>query len=112
MAAPWFLFLGVGTMVLVPLVEELFFRDYLESRLRGAGPGAAAPLWRTVAAMQVTAALFGALHDRWAEAFVTDLAFSLLACRSGRIAEAIEAHALANLIVLAVAAVTGNLAII
>lgn len=43
MAALWFLFRDVGTVVLVPLVEELFFRDYLESRLRGAGPGAAAP---------------------------------------------------------------------
>lgn len=112
MVALWFLFRGLGTVVLVPLVEELFFRDYLESRLRGAGPDAPAPLWRTAVAMLVTAALFAALHDRWAEAFVAGLAFSLLARRSGRIADAVAAHALANLIVFAVAAVTGNLAII
>lgn len=112
MVALWFLFRGLGTVVLVPLVEELFFRDYLESRLRGSDPDAPAPLWRTAAAMLVTAALFAALHDRWAEAFVAGLAFSLLARRSGRIADAVAAHALANLIVFAVAAVTGNLAII
>ena len=87
-------------------------RDYPESRLRGEGPGSAVPLWRAVAAMLVTAVLFAALHDRWAEAFGAGLAFSLLARRSGQIADAVTAHALANLIVFDVAAVTGNLAII
>lgn len=112
MVALWFVFRGIGTVILVPLVEELFFRDYLESRLRGAAPDAPAPLWRTVLAILVTAALFAALHDRWAEAFVAGLAFSLLVRRSGRIADAIAAHAAANLIVFAVAVATGNLAII
>ncbi len=87
-------------------------RDYLESRLRGEGPGSAVPLWRAVAAMLVTAALFAALHNRWAEAFVAGLAFSLLARRSGQIADAVAAHALANPIVFAMAAATGNLAAI
>lgn len=44
MVALWFLLCGVGTVVLVPLVEELFFRDYLESQLRGPGPDAGAPV--------------------------------------------------------------------
>ena len=108
----WFLLRGIGTVLLVPLVEELFFRDYLESRLRGAAIDASAPLWRNVMAILVTAGLFAALHDRWAEAFVAGVVFSLLVRRHGRIADAIAAHALANLIVFAVAVVTGNLAII
>lgn len=108
----WFLFRGIGTVILVPLVEELFFRDYLEGRLRGAAPHAVAPLWRTALAIAVSAALFAALHDRWAEALVAGLVFSLLVRRSGRIADAIAAHAMANLIVFAVAVATGNLAII
>ena len=112
MVALWFVFRGIGTVILVPLVEELFFRDYLESRLRGAAPDAPAPLWRSILAMLVTAALFAALHDRWAEAFVAGLAFSLVLRRSGRIADAIAAHAMANLIVFAAAVATGNLAII
>lgn len=108
----WFLFRGIGTVILVPLVEELFFRDYLEGRLRGAPADAPAPLWRTVAAIAVSALLFAALHDRWAEAFVAGVVFSLVLRRSGRIADAIAAHAAANLVVFAVAVATGNLAII
>lgn len=108
----WFLFRGIGTVLLVPLVEELFFRDYLEGRIRGAALAAPAPLWRSLLAALVTAGLFAALHDRWIEALVAGLAFSWAARRSGRIADAIAAHALANLIVFAVAVATGNLAII
>lgn len=112
MAALWFVFRGIGTVILVPLAEELFFRDHLETRLRGAAPDAPAPLWRTAGAVAVSAALFAALHDRWAEAFVAGVVFSLVLRRGGRIADAVAAHAVANLIVFAVAVATGNLAII
>ncbi|MDO5704785.1 MAG: exosortase E/protease, VPEID-CTERM system [Paracoccus sp. (in: a-proteobacteria)] len=108
----WYLFRGIGTVLLVPLVEELFFRDYLESRIRGAAPDEPAPLWRVLVAALVTAALFAALHDRWFEALLAGLAFSWVTRRSGRIADAIMAHAVANLIVFAAAVATGNLAII
>ena len=30
----WMVMRGLGTIVLVPIIEELFFRDYLEGRLR------------------------------------------------------------------------------
>lgn len=102
----WFVARGIGTVLLIPLVEELFFRDYLESRLR-LRRGA---LW-SVAAAIVTAALFAALHDRWAEAFAAGLVFSALA-RRGTVADAILAHAVANAVVFGVAVATGNLAII
>ena len=106
----WYLFRGLGTVLIVPLVEELFFRDYLERRLRG--DDRPAP-WRALGAALVTAALFAALHDRWAEAFAAGLVFSWLAHRAnGRIADAIVAHGVANLVVFAGAVATGNLAMI
>lgn len=108
----WFLFRGIGTVLLVPLVEELFFRDYLEGRLRGVATDRPAPLLRVILAALITASLFALLHDRWAEAFLAGLVFSVVARRSGRIADAIAAHSAANLVVFTVAAATGNLAII
>lgn len=104
--AGWLVLRGLGTVVLVPLVEELFFRDYLESRLR-LRPG----LPWTIGAALVTAGLFAALHDRWAEAFVAGLVFSWVA-RRGRIPDAILAHAVANAVVYAVALSTGQMQII
>lgn len=108
----WFLFRGIGTILLVPLVEELFFRDYLEGRLRGAPVDGPAPLMRVIMAAMITAGLFALLHDRWVEAFLAGLIFSVVARRQGRITDAIAAHAAANAVVFAVASATGNLAII
>lgn len=103
----WYVFRGLGTIVFVPILEELFFRDYLESRLR-LKPGL---IWAVGAAL-VSASLFAALHDRWAEAFVAGLIFSAVARRRGNITDAILAHAVANAIVFAVAASSGNMALI
>lgn len=108
----WFLFRGIGTVLIVPLIEELFFRDYLESRLRGSGLAESAPPWRSALAIAASAGLFALLHDRWAEAFAAGVIFSLVVRRSGRIEDAIGAHALANLVVFGTAVATGNLAII
>ena len=103
----WFILRGLGTIVLVPIIEELFFRDYLESRLRlGTGKG-----WIILAAV-TTALLFAALHDRWVEAFIAGLVFSWVIQRRGTVVDAIVAHAAANALVYSVALATGNLDII
>ncbi|WP_299969466.1 exosortase E/protease, VPEID-CTERM system [uncultured Roseobacter sp.] len=108
MLVAWFVLRGAGTVLLVPLIEELFFRGYLETRLRH-GEGL---IWKLGAAL-VTAGLFAALHSRWIEAFVASLLFSWAAHRNGgRLVDAILAHAVANAIVFGFAVATGNLAVI
>ncbi len=102
----WFVLRGVGTILLVPIIEELFFRDYLEPKLR-LGDGR---LWTVIAACG-TAGLFALLHDRWAEAFMAGLAFSWVMQRHGRVSDAIVAHATANALVFAVAVSLGRLEI-
>lgn len=97
----WILFRGIGTIVLVPIIEENFFRGYLEQRLT-LGPGLA---W-ILGAAAVSAVIFALLHDRWAEAFVASLAFSYACRRRGRVADAIWAHGAANAVVFAVAFAT------
>ena len=103
----WYVLRGFGTMVLIPIIEELFFRDYLESRIRR-GPSFG---WAIFAAL-VTAALFAALHDRWAEAFVAGLAFSWVTYRSRNVSDLIVAHMAANAFVFDAAVLIDNLSMI
>lgn len=103
----WFAARGLGTIVLVPVIEEFFFRGYLERRLR-IGSGL---IW-AMGASVVTAVLFAALHGRWAEAFVAGLLFSWVAARRGRVTDAVIAHAVANGVIFAAAVATNNQAMI
>ena len=100
----WMILRGVGTVMLVPIIEELFFRDYLENKLL--------PFAGAIVAAIITATLFALLHDRWAEAFIAGLAFSWLARRSGNITDAIVGHAVANVIVFGYALATQQMHII
>ncbi len=103
----WFVARGIGTSLLVPVIEELFFRGYLEQRFKRNDT----VVW-AIAAATAVAAIFGLLHDRWIEAVVASLAFSFVMHRSGRVTDAIVAHGVANAIVFAVAAGTGQVHII
>ena len=103
----WFVARGVGTIALVPIIEELFFRGYLEPRLR---LGGGLP-WMIGAAL-VSAALFAALHGRVAEAFVAGLLFSWVAARRGTVTDAIIAHSVANALIFFTAIVASNMAMI
>lgn len=78
-----------GGVLLTPLVEEAFFRGYLQPRLiRARVP----PLL----AVLVSAGLFGLLHGRWFAGALAGTAFGLAALRRGRLADAVAAHAAAN----------------
>jgi exosortase E/protease (VPEID-CTERM system) len=88
----WVVARVVGTTVLVPVIEELFFRGYLLQRLMGAQ----GLIWRVALGVVVTSVLFGALHDRWLLAGVAGAVYAVLRLRSGRISDAIVAHAASN----------------
>lgn len=94
----------IGTSLLVPVIEELFFRGYLMDRLAPSG----APVWRAVLAIAVTSGLFALLHDRWIEAAIAGVIFALLTLRSRNLTDAIIAHALANALIAVWAMATGN----
>lgn len=94
-----------GTVLVAPLVEEVFFRGYVERRLAVGG----APAWAAVA---VSAALFAALHGKWEAALVASVLFSLAMRRNGRLSDAVVAHAAANVTVALWAATTGDWSVI
>ncbi len=91
--AVWIAARLIGTVLLVPLVEEAFFRGYVLARLDRGGPG-----WRA-AAVAVSTALFAALHGRLIAAALAGLVFALVMLRRGRLADAVQAHVAANAVV-------------
>ena len=104
--AAWIALRLLGTIVLVPLVEEMFFRGYVLTRLDGAGLG------RRLLALAVSSALFALLHGRWVEAFAAGVVFGLLMLRRGRVSGAIQAHVVANLVVASAAFAQGDWSLI
>ena len=95
-----------GTTLLVPLIEELFFRGYLLRRLDSGG------IAMRVVAIATSAGLFAVLHDRWLLAVAAGVVLSLLVLRQGRLTDAILAHVVANGIVAFWAVATGDWTII
>lgn len=122
----WLIARGIGTMLLVPIIEELFFRDYLERKVSGAtspilrrllasGDGQNSKIASNagpMAAALITASLFALLHDRWIEAFVAGLVFSWVMAQRRHVTDAIAAHMAANAIVYAYALATMRMHII
>ncbi len=105
-AALWIALRVAGFVLIVPLIEELFFRGYLLSRLDFGGvPGKAA-------ALVLTSAAFGALHAQIWLAAGSGLLFGLLVLRKGRVTDAIIAHATANAGIAGWAMVAGDWSVI
>lgn len=103
----WLIARGIGTSVIIPLVEELFFRDYLMNRLSFFRGQIA-----TAVSLVLSSVLFAALHGRSMEALIAGAAFGLLYLHQRKIADAIVAHAVANALIFAYALWTWNFHII
>ncbi len=101
----WVVLRLLGTALLVPLVEEMFFRGYMLTRLDGPG-------WRRIVAIALSSAAFAAMHGRWIEAGLAGMVFALLAIRQGRVASAVQAHVVANVLIGLAAAWHGDFSLI
>ena len=107
-ATLWLSVRALGTVVIVPLVEELAFRDFLTRRLRSARfesvpLGEFSPL-----PFVASAVLFGALHSNWVGGTLAGLAYGALVCRERRLLPAVIAHATTNGLIVASALTTGE----
>jgi exosortase E/protease (VPEID-CTERM system) len=94
--ALWLAFRVLGSVVVVPLVEELAFRGYLLRRLAGQEDDALQPgnfAWRP---FLVSSVAFGLLHSRWLAGSLAGLAYALAYYRRGKIADAVAAHMATN----------------
>lgn len=96
----------IGTVLLVPLVEELFFRGYVLAQADFGGKTG------RVFAIAVSSLLFAALHGRWLAAGLAGIAFALVMLRRGRVMDAVIAHAVANFVVAIWAVTRGDWSLI
>ncbi|WP_210528177.1 exosortase E/protease, VPEID-CTERM system [Rubellimicrobium arenae] len=86
----WVLSRLVGGAVLVPVVEELFFRGYLQDRMDVGGR-----LGRVIS-VAGSSLLFAALHERWIVGFLAGVVFAMVKLRRDRVSDAILCHVVAN----------------
>ncbi len=96
----WF-FAGVriaGSTLLVPMLEEVFYRSFLYRYIL-------APNWMftahssfAVKPFLITSIVFGFTHQHWLAGIACGMIYQLLVIRTNRIGDAITAHAVTNLL--------------
>lgn len=103
----WLLVRCCGSILVIPLCEELAFRAYLARWIT------VRQFWElpfrqiTVRGILLSAIAFGVVHDRWFIATFSGVIFALLVRRTGRLSDAVVAHAVSNT-VIAVAVIVGD----
>lgn len=95
-AAAWLCFRVLGAVVTVPIAEELAFRGYLLKLLTRRQPAEGLPLPFDWIALAGSSLLFGALHGHWVAGTLAGMVYGLVRYRSGRIGDAVIAHATTN----------------
>ncbi|HEY5644984.1 MAG TPA: exosortase E/protease, VPEID-CTERM system [Pseudomonadales bacterium] len=92
----WLAFRFIGSVITVPIAEELAFRGYLIHRLT------ATPLDRRPRfswfALLASSVAFGLLHSAWLAGLVAGLVYGLVRYHRNQLADAIVAHAVTNLL--------------
>jgi exosortase E/protease (VPEID-CTERM system) len=107
-AMTWLAFRVVGSVIAVPIAEELAFRGYLIRRLIASDVTTVSPGRFTWASFLISSILFGALHGRWLAGTLAGMAYAMTFYRRGEIVDAIAAHATTNALIAVFVLVTGT----
>jgi CAAX prenyl protease-like protein len=96
----WFFVVAriLGSTIVVPPLEEVFYRSFLYRYL--ANPDFQSVSLRGVRwiPFAVTCVVFGLAHHEWLAGILCGAIYQALVCRSGRLGDAITAHAITNLL--------------
>lgn len=106
-AVAWLAFRVVGSVVTVPLAEELAFRGYLTRRLITTDFQRLPPGSFTWLSCLASSVLFGAMHGRWLAGTLAGLAYALALYKRGELSHAVQAHAITNGLLAAYVLTTG-----
>ena len=97
-----------GAVVVVPIIEELFWRSFLlryliSPQFQSVPLGSVTPL-----SCIVTVLLFGVEHDLWLAGMLAGLAYTFVLYRTGNLWACIVAHAVTNLLLGVHVLITGE----
>jgi exosortase E/protease (VPEID-CTERM system) len=105
----WIVCRVAGSVLTVPLAEELAYRGFLMRRLQSRDFESLAYERVGWFAIAVSSVLFGAAHGTlWLPGIIAGLAYGWIVKRQGRLGDAVSAHTMTNLLVAAVALGSGN----
>lgn len=98
-AAVWLIFRVLGSVITVPLAEELAFRGYLIRKLI-AKDFENVPFGQfSWFSFMLTSVLFGLLHERWVAGTLAGMAYAWALYRRGQIGDAVVAHMTTNALI-------------
>jgi CAAX prenyl protease-like protein len=97
-----------GAALVVPVMEELFWRSFLMRWLDNPDFESVVPAQVTIKSMLISSVLFGFEHNLWLAGIVAGLAYSALYMRHRTIWSPILAHAVTNGLLGAWVVYTGN----
>lgn len=107
LALAWLVVRVVGSVVTVPIAEELAFRGYLTRRLVSADFTQVAPGRMTFVSFLLSSVVFGYFHGRFLAGCLAGMAYALVYRRRGRLSDAVLAHATTNALIAADVLATG-----
>ncbi len=108
LAAFWLIARVLGSVVVVPVAEELAFRGYLLRRLIDSDFTAVSPKHFTAISFFISSAAFGMLHGRWFAGILAGMFYAAAQFRRGEISDAIVAHAVTNGLLAAYVLIFGH----
>ena len=108
LAVTWIAIRALGSIVTVPLTEELAFRGFLMRQFSGAEFESVR--WRQVSwtAIMLSSLAFGLLHGaRWIPGTLAGVAYALAVRQRGSLGDAVVAHAMTNALIAVTVLLTG-----
>ena len=105
----WIAIRVLGAVLTVPIAEELAFRGYLLRRFTRRDFESVPFASVTAIAIAGSSVLFGLMHGGlWLLGSIAGVAYALLSRRSGRIGDAVVAHAVTNALLAGFVLVSGQ----
>ena len=95
----WQAFRIIGSCLIVPIVEELFFRGYVLRKLISANFEIVDISRFTLLPWLITSVIFGLLHQRWFAGTLAGLCFTYAQYLRGSLLDAVIAHITTNILI-------------